>query len=316
MKRATALRGLSALALGVGTPINAQAADPMKVRVAYAAVELSSAFYAAIEMGFFQKAGLAVEAQPMGTGAAMSAAVIAGSVDVGDVNVVTLAQAYEKQLPLTYIALDGLYSSSEPADALVVSSSSAISSGRDLNGKTVAINVLNGIAYVGVRSWIDKNGGDSSTVRFAEMPFSVMPDALNGHRVEAILVSEPELRHAREGGGRVLGYAYNTIASRFVVAGWVADTNWVKENAVAARRFHDAMLAAGVWSNHNRDKTAEYVQRYTKVDAATVKTMSRATYAERSDVSLAQPVIDACAHYGLLKSAFPAANLFSRDAMG
>lgn len=303
------------MALVAGTPLRAQSADELKVRAAYAAVELSSSFYAAIEMGFFQKAGLAVEAQPMSTGAAMSAAVVAGSVDVGDVNVVSMAQAYEKNIPLTYIALDGLYSSSEPADALVVSGP-AIASGRDLNGKTVAINVLNGIAYVGVRSWVDKNGGDSSTVRFAEMPFSVMPDALAAHRVDAILVSEPELRHARDGGGRVLGFAYNTIASRFLVAGWVASTPWVKSNLVAARRFHDAMQEAGAWANRNRDKTAEFVQRYAKVDAATVKTMSRASFAERSDVTLAQPVIDTCARYGLLKTAFPAANLFSREVMG
>ncbi len=267
-------------------------------------------------MGFFQKAGVAVEAQPISTGAAMSAAVIAGAIDVGDVNVVSMAQADEKQIPLTYIALDGLYSSSDPADALVVSGASMINSGRDLNGKTIAINVLNGIAYVGVRSWVDKNGGDSSTVHFAEMPFSVMPDALAARRVDAILVSEPELRHSREGGGRVLGYAYNTIAPRFVVAGWVAGTAWVQNNIEAARRFHVAMQQAEIWSNHNRDKTAEFVQRYAKVDATTVKSMSRATFPERSDVTLAQPVIDACARYGLLKSAFPAANLFSRDVLG
>jgi NitT/TauT family transport system substrate-binding protein len=316
MKRSIALGQLSAMILVAGTPLRVRAADELKVRVAYAAVELSSAFYAAIEMGFFQKAGLTVEAQPMSTGAAMSAAVAAGSIDVGDVNVVSMAQAYEKGIPLTYIALDGLYSSSEPADALVVSGAAPINSGRDLNGKTIAINVLNGIAYVGVRSWVDKNGGDSSTIRFAEMPFSVMPEALNARRVDAILVSEPELRHARDGGGRVLGFAYDTIASRFVVAGWVANTSWVKNNLVAARRFHDAMLQADIWSNHNRDKTAEFVHRYAKVEPSIVKTMSRATFPERSDVALAQPVIDACARYGLLKSAFPAANLFSRDIMG
>ncbi len=316
MKRSTVIGGCSTLLLGAAVPLRARGADLIKMRAAYAAVELSASFYTAIEMGFFQRAGLDVDAQPMGTGAAMSAAVVAGSVDVGDVNVVSMAQAYEKQIPLTYIALDGLYSSSEPADAIVVSAASAIASGHDLNGKTVAINVLNGIAYVGVRNWIDKNGGDSSTVHFVEMPFSVMPDTLNAHRVDAILVSEPELRRARDGGGRVLGFAYNTIASRFLVAGWVADTDWVKNNIVAARRFHDAMLAAGKWANRNRDKTAEFVQQYTKVDAGTVKLGSRATFAERSDTSLAQPVIDTCAKYGILKTAFPATNLFSRDVMG
>jgi NitT/TauT family transport system substrate-binding protein len=313
MRRSTVVGRLSATLFAAGFPLRARSADELKIRVAYAAVELSSAFYAAIEAGFFQKAGLTVDAQPMGTGAAMSAAVVAGSVDVGDVNVLSMAQAYEKTIPLTYIALDGLYSSANPADGLVVAPGSALSTGRDLNGKTVAVNVLNGIAYLGVRCWIDKNGGDSSTVRFVEMPFSVMPDALAAHRVDAILVAEPELRHAQESGGHVLGFPYNTIGPRFMVAGWVANAPWVKNNVVVARRFRDAMQEADVWANRNQDKTAEYVQKYTKVDAATVRTMNRATFAERSDVTLAQPVIDASAKYGLLKSAFPSANLFSRD---
>lgn len=316
MRRSTALRNIAAPLAFAAIPLRARGAEMLHMRVAYAAVELSSAFYSALDEGFFQKAGLIVDAQPMPTGSGMSAAVVAGSVESGVVNVVSMAQAYDRNVPLAYIALDGLYSSSDPADAIVVTAGSPIRGGAGLNGKTVAVNVLNGIAYLGVRSWVDKNGGDSSSVRFVEMPFSTMPAALQAGRVDAILVSEPELRHAREGGGRVLGFAYDAIAPRFMVAGWVASKPWISANLETAKRFHAAMQAADVWANHNRDKTAVLVQKYTKVELSTVRTMSRATFPEHGDVRLAQPVIDAAARYGLVKSAFPAAELFSREVVG
>jgi NitT/TauT family transport system substrate-binding protein len=316
MRRSAALGRISALTLAAAGSRPVLGADPVPIRIGYAPVELSAAFFAAIEAGFFKKAGLAVDAQPMSTGAATIAALIGGTIDVGDANVVSMAQACERGIPVAYVALDGLYSAANPADALVVSASSPIATARDLNGKTIAINVLNGIAYIGVRSGIDHDGGDSSTIRFVEMPFSVMPDALLAHRVDAILVSQPELRRATEAGSRVLSYPYNAIAPRFLVAGWLGVRTWVKGNVAVARRFHDAMLEADIWSNQHHDRTAQFVQKYTKVDLATVQSMTRAVFPERSDMSLAQPVINAAAKYGLLKSAFPAADLFSPEVMG
>jgi NitT/TauT family transport system substrate-binding protein len=315
MKRAAALRSLSALMLAAPRPLSARAADETTVRVAYEPLNTLSAFYAALDAGFFRKSGLSVDAQPMNSGSAMGSAVVSGSVELGVVNVLSLAQAYEKTVPLTYIAMASLYSSVSPADALMVPKGSPVASARDLNGKTVAINVLKGLAYLGTRTWLDRNGGDSTTVRFVEMPFDAMPAALASHSIDAALVADPALQKAKQ-DSRVLSYAYNSIAPTFLISGWVASQSWVASHGDLARRFGDALQEAQNWADRNPQKTAEISARFLKMDVATLRSMARAPYPDkRRAVALAQPVINAAAKYGVLRSAFPAAELFSRDVI-
>lgn len=315
MKRVAALRGLSALMLVTAPPLSARGADEMTVRIAYEPLNTLSAFYAALEAGFFQKAGLSVDAQPMNSGPAMGSAIVSGSVDLGVVNVLSLAEAYEKNVPLRYVAMASLYSSVSPADALMVPKSSPVASARDLSGKTVAINALKGLAYLGTRSWIDRNGGDSKTASFVEMPFDAMPAALTSHAIDAALVAEPALQKARQ-DSRVLSYAYNAIAPTFLISGWVASQGWVGSHPEIARRFADALQQAQNWADRNPDRTAEISARFLKMDAATLRSMARAPYPDkRRAIALAQPVIDVAAKYGVLHSAFPAAELFSREAV-
>lgn len=315
MKRSAAVRRLSALALLAAPPLCARSADETTVRVSYEPLNTLTAFYAAMDTGLFQKAGLSVERQSMGSGPAMSAAIVSGACEFGVVNVLSLAQAYEKQIPITYVAPASLYSSVSPADALMVPKGSPIASARDLNGKIIAVNVLKGLAYLGTRQWIDKNGGDSATVRFTEIPFDAMPAALTQHLVDAALVAEPALQRATQ-DSRVLSWAYNALAPTFLVSGWVASRPWIATHLDVARHFGDALQQAATWAERNPDKAAEISARVLKMDVATLRSLSHAPFPEkRSAIALAQPVIDAAAKYGALKSAFPAAELFSRDVM-
>jgi NitT/TauT family transport system substrate-binding protein len=317
MKRSDALAGISSALLAAGVPQAARAAVDQPLNVAYIQVESACDLYAGLELQLFKKAGLDVDAQPFGTGSAAIAALLGGTIDIAAANTVSMALAYTKGIPIKFVAMQGLYSASAPSDALVVSSTSGISYGRDLNGKTIAINVLNGIAYLGVRAGIDKDGGDSSTIKFVEMPFSVMPEALTARRVDAVLLAQPELQRALDSGGKVLTYPYSAIASTFLIGGLISSTSWLTANVPAARRFHDAMHAADIWSNKNHYQTAEFVQKYAKVDAATVRSSDRSLFPEKSDIATAiavtQPVIDVSAKYGLLSATFPAAEIFSQE---
>jgi NitT/TauT family transport system substrate-binding protein len=315
MKRSTTLRILAAPIVAGAVASRAQGAGTVAVRVAYEPLNTLTAFYAAIDIGLFQRAGLSVERQSMGSGPAMAAAIVSGALDFGVVNVLSLAQAHEKNVPLIYVAPSSLYASASPADALLVPNGSPIAGGRDLNGKTIAVNVLKGLAYLGTRAWIDKNGGDSATARFTEMPFDAMPAALSSHLVDAAFVAEPSLQRAKA-DARVLSYAYDALAPVFLISSWVGSTPWVAGHLDVARRFNDALLQAELWADHNPERAMEISARVLKVDAATLRSLSHAPYPEkRSAIALAQPVLDAAARYGALASAVPAAELFSRDVL-
>lgn len=310
MKRITAVRGLVAVALGCGAGARADAAQ-QTLRVSFELVNTMTPFCVALDQGFFKGSNLDVEAQALSGGAGALAALVAGSLDIASVNIVSMAQAREKGIPIVYVALTSLYSSTAPADALLVPKGSPIKTARDFNGKTIATNNLKGLGYVGARLWIDANGGDSSTVRFIEMSFDLMPSVLQSRQVDAAMIAEPAMERAWA-DSQLISYAYDAIGGTVLISGWAATTAWTAQNGDTARRFNDALIQAEQWCDRNADKATEIASRYLKMDPAMLRTLSRAPYPERRNaIPLAQPLIDAATRYGVLQSAIPASDLFA-----
>jgi NitT/TauT family transport system substrate-binding protein len=315
LKRRTVLAGLGAAltipALGARP---ARAADVMTLRVGNVPIDSSSEIFAAQSEGFLAKAGLAVDIQSFTNGNAIAAAVVSGALDIGGINVLSLAAAHEKGLPLKILASGSTYTTKNPTTVMLVPSASALKTARDLNGKNVAVNVLKGIAHISAQAWIDKNGGDSKSVHFIELPFASMPAALTASRVDAAVVAEPQLSQSRN-DARLFGKSYDGIGDLWMIDAWVATDAWIAANPAAARGFSEAMRQAAVWANRNQDKTAELVSTATKIDLPIVRSMKRAVFLEHVNLNVVQPVIDVGAQYGGLNAKFPAADLFAPSAL-
>jgi NitT/TauT family transport system substrate-binding protein len=311
MNRRTLTLGLAAAVAAL--PRYARAADAA-IRLGNVAIDSSSEIYSAVSQGFLSRAGIDVAIQSFTNGNAIAAGVIGGSLDVGSVNVLSLASAHEKGLPLKIIGSGAIYTTKNPTTVMLVAKGSKLRSARDLNGTTIAVNVLKGIAHVSAQGWIDKNGGDSKQVHFVEFAFSAMPAALVANRVDAAVVAEPLITESRD-QTRVLGKSYDGIADRWMIDAYVATESWIAANHDVARRFGQTMRQAGTWANHHQDVTAEIVSKAMNVDLSVVRAMARASFLERPDLSVVQPVIDAGAQYGALGARFPAADLFAPDAL-
>ena len=315
MRRQTALLGLGAALVTPFASVNvARAADPVTLRVGNVPIDSSSEIFAAQSQGFLAKAGIAVDIQSFTNGNAIAAALVSGSLDIGGVNVLSLASAHEKGLPLKIVGSGATYTTKNPTTVMLVSNASPLKTARELNGKTVAVNVLQGIAHVSAESWIDKNGGDSKTVKFIEFPFAAMPAALSANRVDAAVVAEPQITQSRA-ETRLFGKSYDGIADLWMIDAWTANDAWIKANPELATRFSEAMRQAAVWANQNHDKTAEFVSDATKIDLSIVRAMRRATFLEHVNLGVVQPVIDVGAQFGALNARFPAADLFYPGAL-
>jgi NitT/TauT family transport system substrate-binding protein len=313
MKRSTVLQALAASAAATAIPSRARAADT--VRFATIPIDTGAQVYFADAQKMFAKAGLDAHVQSIPNGAAITAAVLGGSVEVGFSNLLSLATAHEKGVPITLIAPAGLYLSKAPTSVLMVPKDSPATDARSLNGKTVAVNGLRNITQLAVQAWIDKNGGDSKTLKFAEMPFTDMPIALAGHRVDAALVAEPSVTEAKS-TARIFGKPYDAIAPDFLIAGWFTSKSWAAAHPDLVRKVAAVIRESGVWANKNGAASADVLAGATKLDAATLKTMVRSVYAEKLDPSSIQPLIDLAARYGILKATFPAQDLIDKNALG
>jgi NitT/TauT family transport system substrate-binding protein len=306
MKRAGALLALLLLVLS-GTVTRATADDDT-LRIVVIPVDGMAEVYYARDMGFFKKAGLDVEIQPITNGAAIISAVVSGAADIGGSNVSSIAIAYKQHIPLTIVGTGGVYNTAAPTSICMVAKNSLLRSAKDLNGKIVGTNGLRNIAEFAPRAWIDKNGGDSSTVKFVELPFSDMGTALTEGRIDAAVVIEPFIPDAMA-GGRLLSNCFDGVATRYALTGFFATSAWAKAHPSVVARFQDVMRSTALWAKNNHAASAAILSKETHVAPELIGRATRSEYGTDLDAALFQPVIDVTAKYGGLFTSFPASEL-------
>jgi NitT/TauT family transport system substrate-binding protein len=312
MDRRSLLAALAALATSRALP--ARAADLPSVAVGVVPVDAASEVYVAAQEGFFERAGLRAAIQAMPNGGAISAALVGGALDIGSVNIVSLAAAHEKNVPLKILAPGSIYTAKAPTSALIAAQNSPLRSARDLNGKTVATNALRGLAQIAGNAFVDRAGGDAKTLHWIEMPFAAMPAALAAGRIDAAVVQEPALTQSRN-DARIIGNVYDGIGESWMIDAWIASETWIAAHPDLAAHFAAAMRQAGAWANANRAKTLPIVADNLKLTPDVAQAMRRATFLESVDVKLAQAPIDAAFRYGVLTTKVGAADLFSPVAL-
>jgi len=310
MKRDMAIRLSAAAALMPLLSARAAAADA--IRVIGLPIDTGLEVQYAQAAGLVEQSGLNLHVDTLAFGAAVQAAVVGGAAEIGLTNVSSLATARERGLPLVVIAPSGLYISKEPSSVLMVARDSALRNASDLNGKTVAVNGLKSISQLGPEAWIDKNGGDSKTVHWIDMPFADMPLALSAHRIDAALVAEPQATTAKK-DARVFANVYDAIAPRFLITAWFANAAWVTANPEPARKFATMIYRAAAWSNAHRAQTAEVLIASTHLDPEIVHAMPRVTFAESAEPATMKPHLDAALRYGLITKPASAEAMFAPE---
>ncbi len=305
MKRSHAL--LVPLALGLAAPALAQAPKD-KLRVAMPTLDPTAEVFYGVDMGFFEKAGIDIEMVPLTNGAAIVAAVASGTIDIGVGNTLTVESAYKKGLPITVIAPGAASENSAPSNVLLVLKNSPLKTATDLNGKVIGVSPLRAIGDIATASWIDKNGGDSSTVKFIEVPFPQAEAVLTQGRADAAFCSEPFITQAKA-TTRIFANTFSAIGDGFLVTAFFAAKPWAQANAPLVARFAAVIRQIGAWANKNPDASADILAKYAKIDPAIVKASVRSRFATTLTAAQFQPTIDASAKYKLLDASFPAQDL-------
>lgn len=289
-------------------------AQAPQLRVGVVAADFSGEVLYAQDMGFFKKAGLDVDLQTFTSGGAAAQAVLGGAIDVGLADAVSVAAGHAHGVPFTYIAPAALYTAKDPTYYLAVPESSPIRTAKDLTGKTIAVNGLKNVNQIPTQAWIDANGGDSKTVKFVELPYPSMGQALDQGKVDAAALAEPFVTFAH-GKYRILSLGDAGIGPEFLVSGYVATEGWAHAHPDLVRRFAAVMRETAEWANKNRRLSGPILVKYAKLPPGVVEGMARTLYGDRLSPALLQPVIDASAKYDVIPKAFPAREIISAAAL-
>lgn len=292
------------------------AQGPTIIRVAGPPNEGYRDIYYGVQAGLFAKYGLDVQPRITNGGAVVLAGLAGGSFDVAYTNLVPVLQAHEHGLPFQIVAPSTVFTSDRSQNAMLVTKDSPIRAARDLDGKTIGTQSLQDLNSVAMRAWIDKNGGDSSTIHVLEVPSAAAVAALTSHRIDAMALSEPLLTMSLSTGKlRVLANPQGAIAERFQAQVFVSTTDFVTAHPEAMARFARAMHESAIYNNSHLSETITLISSFSAVPADVIERTVRSTDGEYVTARYIQPLIDFAAKYGLISHDFPAEEIISPAAL-
>jgi NitT/TauT family transport system substrate-binding protein len=276
-----------------------------------------SPFFFALDRGFFKDSGLDINVTAMVGGAAIAPALASGALNVGWSNVISIYQGHIEGFDYRFIA-NGAINKRATNDVFgfQVAEDSPIKSAKDLSGKTIAANTLGSIIQASGMHWIDNNGGDSSKVKWVEVPFPQMEALLVKKHIDAFVAVEPFVTVPSKVNKktRVLGYPLGGIAPRLLIASYFCSEAWIQKNADTVRAFIAALNRGIDAHNANPEEARTTIARHTGLKPDFLKVMALPAFERRILESDLQPMMDVAFHYKLIGRKFPPRELISRLA--
>ena len=255
ISRRSSLMALGAAALSGATlaPARAQASP---LRVGILPISTNAPYYAAEKLGYFNAENISVQAQVIRGGAAAIPAMLTGSLDIVFSNSTSVAQAVARGLDLRLI-LSGTIAGTKPPDpgAILKRKGDALRTGKDLEGKIVAVNTLRDVIWMVTTAWITATGGDLSKVQIIELPITSILDAIKGKRVDAALVIDPFLTVALEDPAiELLAWPMSSIFPGGPMAFFTVTNALTQQRPNDIRAFLRAYRRGAAWATANLGK--------------------------------------------------------------
>ena len=140
---------------------------------------------------------------------------------------------------------------------------------KDLEGKRVAVNVINSSVWLHVAATLDQRGVDWRKVRFTEIPFPQMNDPLLNGQVDAVTQVDP-FRSVMMATGKVdiLAWTYVEAAPGTDVSQYITLAPWAEKNHDAAVKFVRAVLKGVQFASTNEAATRDINQAWTGLNPA------------------------------------------------
>ena len=203
-----------------------------KSGVTVAALPLAdgATLYIAQDRGLFEKEGLDVRIQQIQQSIQALPALSKGQIDiVASANYVTYLQAHEKGTLDIRIVAEATRAAPHMMDVLVPEDSD-IKSVADLEGKKVAVNILNNIQSLTLNEILGKQGVGRPEYR--QIAFPQMGPALEKGQVDAVHAVEPyDSAIQKELGARVLVDGGSAPVESIPLSGYITTGGYASENA-------------------------------------------------------------------------------------
>ena len=234
----------------------ARADDATAVRVGASPIDPGAEPYYADEMGFFTKAGLKATVTTVPNANAMVASIVSGGIDVGFLGINVIEEAYAKGVPLVIIAPAAVVDSTRRVVYMMVRNGVPITTAKDFEGKTIGSSPLRSIGELAMDLWIDKNGGDSSKVKYLDLPFPAVPWRCS-RAASTVRSSSSRSPSMSKPYATTIGPDPMTVVGDGALGNAFACTKaWAMAHPDLVAKFAAAMRDTADWANKNPDQSA------------------------------------------------------------
>jgi NitT/TauT family transport system substrate-binding protein len=248
------------------------------IKVGTAPTLSGTSFYLAAQNRTFVKDHLSAAPELMTSGAQSIPLLLNGQIQFSVSDAVAAIKAISQGVPLKIVAQGPIVSPDPRKDNAGLLVGRGVTSAGELAGKTVAVNALGSFSELAAERSIDLAGGDSSKVKFVELPIPQMAAAVKAGAVAGAAISEPFLSEGKAAGLRdLMPILYRVFPDAPMVV-YVTSTSYASSHPQVVREFADAMTTADATLSTNPATLKSVGARVAKMTAGQIANVILPTY--------------------------------------
>lgn len=273
------------------------------IKVASLPLVDDAALHIAVKEGYFKAEGLTVQVEPVQQSIQALPALTKGDVDViAGANYVTFLMANEKGALKLRVLAEGATLKSNMMDVLALPKSN-IKTAKDLEGKKVAVNILNNIQSLTLNQILKANNVDPTKIKYVAVPFPQMAAALQSGQVDAIHAVEPFISDAqKKTGAKVVVDGGSDPVADMPISGYVSTSDFTTKYPKTAAAFQRAIIKAQQLAATDRKVVEQVLPGYTKIDAQTAAIITLPGFPTSLNTTRMQRLADLMTNSGMLQS--------------
>jgi len=270
--------------------------------------------YAAMERGFFADEGIEVEATTLRNGSQVADALSQGDLDCGVGGHLQTLEAVIRGDDQVFISPLSFEQQPDHLCICLVARQSTVRSAKDLEGKTIALNVRGPISDLQLKIVMHAAGGDYHKAKVVVMPFEGMKEALARGEIDAASVVEPFASQLVDDGlGAIIdeGSLSGMLkpGDRVMITGLVTHRSWVDGHRTTAQAVARAVRRGIAFVQQDGAAARRIISGYTGVPPQIVKRMRLPAFDSVLNPPDLQTAFDLAAKFGIVSRRLQAEDL-------
>lgn len=316
IRRPTALAAMALLLLAgcsgtpaISAPASGDGPEQASITVGVLPIVDVAPVYLAIDRGLFAAEGLDVSVELVQGGAAAIPALVSGDLDLSYGNWVSFLLANQQGIELRAVAA-GVSATPGFTEFLALPASGLEGQPDDMAGTTVALNTLNNIGELALRSLLEEYGLGVDDVQLLEVAFPDMGATLKRGDVDVIWASEPVPTIAKDDlGAVVVADSFSGEMSGFPVAGYQATARFVADNPRTVAAFRRGLAAAIDLAESDPAALLAVIPGYTNLPADVAGRLALPRYESVIDSATLERVLERLRRFEMIEEGLDADGL-------